>query len=134
MVHDCTLEQRLQTDFGAFLEEPEQSCIVGIDLGTEGVGNLRAQQGRLFSAPLQDQPRLVSGPLFQNLEHIGNIALLVGQEFLFGKQQVGNDLVGGGNDAALVGGSVPHDDDTFFLQLDLRVGSYERVCALYDDL
>src|SRR6185369_2737483 len=54
------------------------------------------------------------------------------QELALRKEQIGDDLVGGRDDPALVGRGVAHDDDTPLLQPDARLGGDEGVGS-FDD-
>ena len=131
---DRPLEERLQAELGPCLEEPEQPGVVGVDLAADARRRSRCRAASGCSRRrCRISLRLVRGPLLQDLQHVLHVALLVGQELLLGQQQVGDDLVGGGDHAALVGRGVAHDDHALLLQLHPRLRGDEGVGPLHDD-
>ncbi len=105
---------------------------MAVDLGADGVGDLCAWQDRVVAVALQDEPRLVRRPLLEDGDHPCHVLLLVGKELGIAHEQVSDDLVGGGDHAALVGRGVAHDDDPLLLQLHARLGRDEGVGPFHD--
>ena len=66
--------ERLPVEFGATLEKSEKARVVTVDFGANGVGYVGIEQGRIITAPLEDQSSLVFGPLLQNRQDIADVA------------------------------------------------------------
>lgn len=134
MCQDRPAIKGLPAEFRPALEEAVEARVVGIDFSAQGVGNLRAQQVRLGAAPLQDQFGFVLGAFFKDGQDVADVGLLVFEKLRVGEEEIGNDFVRGGDDAAFVGRSVAHDEDAAPLQLQSRFRGQKGVGPLDDDL
>ena len=110
--------ERAPGELGPRLEEGEEARLVRVDLEAHRVGDLReAPLAPLLTVTAEDEARLVGGPPLEDLEYVPDVRLLVLQELVRGEEQVADDLVLRGDDAALVGG---------------RVAEHHRVLAAYE--